>query len=52
MGYNAPEWVIAWFGAMFHNNVVTGAYITNAADACLYQAEHSEAQVIVVDTRD
>lgn len=50
MGFNSPEWVIALFGAIFHNNVVSGVYITNTDQACLYQAEHSEAQVIVVDT--
>ena len=50
MGFNAPEWTIAMFGSIFHNNIVSGVYITNAADACHYQSEHSEAQVIVLDT--
>lgn len=48
-GYNSPEWAIAFWGAMMHNNVVSGVYITNGAEACHYQAQHSEAQVIVVD---
>lgn len=52
MGFNAPEWLICNFGAILHNQVVSGVYITNGADACLYQAEHSEAQVIAVDTID
>lgn len=43
MGFNSPEWVIAMFGANFHNNVVSGVYITNTAEACVYQAKHSEA---------
>jgi long-chain-fatty-acid--CoA ligase ACSBG len=30
--------------------VVSGVYTTNGPEACIYQAEHSEAQVIVVDT--
>jgi long-chain-fatty-acid--CoA ligase ACSBG len=50
MGFNAPEWTTAYLGAMFNNCVATGVYNTNAAEACLYQAQHSEAQVIVVDT--
>ena len=43
MGFNAPEWAIACYGSMFHNNVMTGVYITNEPAACLYQAQHSEA---------
>ena len=50
MGFNSPEWAIAYFGSMMHNNVVSGVYTTNGYEACLYQAEHSEAQVIVVET--
>ena len=50
MGFNSPEWAIAYFGSMMHNNVVSGVYTTNGADACQYQAEHSEAQVIVVES--
>jgi long-chain-fatty-acid--CoA ligase ACSBG len=36
MGFNSPEWVIAMFGSQFHNNVVSGIYITNGAEACEY----------------
>lgn len=50
MGFNAPEWAIACYGAIFHNNIITGVYITNEPAACQYQAQHSEAEVIVVDT--
>jgi long-chain-fatty-acid--CoA ligase ACSBG len=50
MGFNSPEWAIAYCGSMMHNNVVSGVYATNGMEACLYQAEHSEAQVIVVET--
>jgi long-chain-fatty-acid--CoA ligase ACSBG len=52
MGHNAPEWVIAYMGGVCYNAVVSGVYPTNNADACLYQAEHSEAEVIVVDSLD
>jgi long-chain-fatty-acid--CoA ligase ACSBG len=50
MGFNSPEWAISYQGAMLHNNIVSGVYTTNGAEACLYQADHSEAQVISVDT--
>jgi len=50
MGFNSPEWAIAYCGSIMHNNVVSGVYTTNGEEACIYQAEHSEAQVIVVDT--
>ena len=50
MGFNSPEWVIAAFGSLFNNCVFSGVYITNGSDACHYQADHSEAEVIVVDT--
>ena len=33
-GFNAPEWAIACFGSMLHNNVVSGVYITNGVQAC------------------
>lgn len=49
-GFNSPEWAIAFMGSIMHNNVVSGVYITNGPEACHYQALHSEAQVIVVDT--
>ena len=52
MGFNSPEWVIAFFGSIFHNNIVSGVYITNGPEACQYQAKHSEAQVVVCDTLD
>lgn len=50
MGFNSPEWAIAYFGGILHNNILSGVYTTNGAEACKYQASHSRAQVIVVDT--
>lgn len=52
MGYNAPEWAIAFFGTIFANNVASGVYSTNIAEACYYQADHSEAQLIVVENEE
>jgi long-subunit acyl-CoA synthetase (AMP-forming) len=50
MGHNAPEWVISYMGGITFNCIVSGVYPTNTVEACLYQAEHSEAEVIVVDS--
>ena len=50
MGSNQPEWVIAFMGGVMNNCVGTGVYITNTAEACLYQATHAESEVIVVET--
>ena len=52
MGFNAPEWAIAFMGGIMNNQCNTGIYITNQADACLYQATHSDAEVIVVETAE
>lgn len=50
MGFNSPEWAIAFIGGIMFNCVNTGIYSTNAPEACFYQAEHSEAEIIVVET--
>lgn len=50
MGFNAPEWVISLHGTLFLNGIQSGVYTTNNADACQYQAEHSGAEAIFVDT--
>ena len=52
MGFNAPEWAITFVGTVMNNNVNTGIYITNTPEACLYQATHSESEVIVVETAE
>ena len=50
MGHNAPEWVISFVGGISYNCIASGVYPTNTAEACLYQADHSEAELIVVDS--
>ena len=52
MGFNSPEWAITCMGAMMYEAVVTGIYITNEPDACLYQANHCEAEVVVCESLD
>ena len=50
MGFNSPEWAISYYGSILHNSCVSGVYTTNGPDACRYQAEHSDAQAVIVDT--
>ena len=52
MGFNSPEWAIAFFGGILNNQVNTGIYITNTAEACLYQATHAESEIICVETAE
>ncbi len=50
MGANSPEWTFAYFGGVFYNCISSGVYITNGPEACKFQAEHSDASIIVVDS--
>lgn len=50
MGHNAPEWTISFMGGLVYNCIASGVYPTNNAEACLYQADHSEAELVVVDS--
>lgn len=34
IGFNSPEWFIAFYGAICVNMIGAGVYTTNAADAC------------------
>lgn len=52
IGFNAPEWAIAFFGTIFANCVATGVYATNTPEACFYQADHSEAQMLVIENEE
>lgn len=52
IGFNSPEWFISFFGSIFSNNLPVGVYSTNGPDACHYVAEHSEAEVIVVENKE
>lgn len=50
MAFNAPEWIMTMLGAINYNAVITGIYITNTPDACLYQVNHAKAEVVVCDS--
>jgi long-chain-fatty-acid--CoA ligase ACSBG len=49
IGYNAPEWFFANFGAMAAGCVPAGIYTTNNPAACQYISQHSKAKVVVVE---
>merc|ERR1712038_90871 len=49
IGFNAPEWLFANFGAIMAGGIAAGVYATNGPDGCKYQAQHSKAKVIVVE---
>ena len=49
IGFNAPEWLFANFGAIMAGGIAAGIYATNGPDACKYQAQHSSAKVVVVE---
>lgn len=49
IGFNAPEWFFANFGAMAAGGVAAGIYTTNNPEACKYITEHSKAKVVVVE---
>ena len=36
MGFNSPEWAIAYVGGVMNGLIGTGIYITNTADAVFY----------------
>ena len=43
IGFNSPEWAVAFSGSIFGNFLPIGIYTTNGSDACEYIANHSEA---------
>ena len=49
LGFNAPEWLIAHFGAVAAGVLCAGVYPSNGPDACRYVAAHSDASVVFVE---
>jgi len=48
-GFNAPEWMISAFGAMFCGGKYVGIYSTDTPDQVQYKVAHSGTAVMVVD---
>ncbi|KYQ89459.1 hypothetical protein DLAC_10130 [Tieghemostelium lacteum] len=49
IGFNSPEWHIAFLGSMYAGGVPTGVYTTSSPSQCEYFTLNSEAQVIFVE---
>ena len=42
--------MVSFHGSIFANLVPAGIYNTSTKDICKYIAEHSEAEIILIDT--
>ncbi|XP_067291957.1 long-chain-fatty-acid--CoA ligase ACSBG1 isoform X2 [Pseudorasbora parva] len=51
LGFNSAEWFIAAVGSVFAGGIMAGIYTTNSPEACLYVANDSRANVIVVENQ-
>ena len=49
LGFNSPEWFFSDLAAIFCNAISVGIYTTNSPDACKYMADHSNANILVVE---
>ncbi len=49
IGFNAPEWAIAFLGGLFARSISTGIYTTNSQQVCQFIAENSECKIIVAE---
>ncbi|CAD8094982.1 unnamed protein product [Paramecium sonneborni] len=52
IGFNAPEWNIAFMGSIHAHNLPVGIYTTNNPEACFYVSQHSECELLIADTRE
>lgn len=52
IGFNSPEWLISFSGSILANCIPVGVYTTNGPEACHYIAEHSEAELVVVQNEE
>ena len=52
IGWNHPAWFIAFYGSLYANVLPVGVYTTNGPEACHYIAEHSEAQLAIVENKE
>ncbi len=52
LGNNCPQWFISDLAAIFAGAVPGGIYTTNTPEQCHYIAEHSEANIAVVENAE
>jgi len=52
LGFNAPEWHISCVACIMAGGLSAGIYTTNSVDATRYVAEHSRANIMVVEDEE
>jgi len=52
LGFNAPEWHISCVACIVAGGLSAGIYTTNSVDATRYVAEHSRANIMVVEDEE
>jgi len=52
LGFNAPEWHISAVATVIAGGLTAGIYTTNSIDATRYVAEHSRANIMVVEDEE
>ena len=50
MGFNSPQWLIAFHGTVQAGGVVAGSYLTNTTDTCKYLVNNSNAKFAFVES--
>lgn len=51
VGFNSPEWMLAFLGCIHAGGISAGIYTTNNPGQCKYIAEHSKSAVAVVENK-
>ncbi|XP_043946698.1 long-chain-fatty-acid--CoA ligase ACSBG2-like [Protopterus annectens] len=51
LGFNSQEWFIADVAAILAGGFAVGIYTTNSPEACLYCAENSDCNILVVENQ-
>jgi len=52
LGFNAPEWHISAVATVIAGGLTAGIYTTNSIDATRYVAEHSRANIMIVEDEE
>lgn len=51
IGFNSPEWVTSFYGAIFGHFLPIGLYTTNSAETCEYIANHCAGEIAIVEDK-
>ncbi len=49
IGFNSAEWAFAFHGSILGHYLPIGMYTSNGPEACAYIANHSEAQIVIME---